>query len=97
MYRLEWIERRKLRSAALPSINQITSVSPVVWKLGLTSLLTDISAEMINSALPVYLVLYLHLSPLQYGAIDGVYNGLAVVIVSLAAGLMADQIGRAHV
>jgi MFS family permease len=94
MYRLEWIERRKLRSAALPSIDQITSVSPVVWKLGWTSFLTDISAEMVNSVLPVYLVLYLHLSPLQYGAIDGVYNGLAVVIVSLAAGLMADRSKR---
>ncbi|MBO0797662.1 MAG: MFS transporter [Blastocatellia bacterium] len=91
MYRLEWIERRKLRSEAAPSSAQIASVSPVVWKLGLTSFLTDISSEMVNSALPVYLVLHLHLSPLQYGTIDGVYNGLSVVIVSLAAGLMADR------
>jgi MFS family permease len=49
---------------------------------------------MVNSVLPVYLVLHLHLSPLQYGAIDGVYNGLAVVLVSLAAGLMADRSKR---
>jgi MFS family permease len=94
MYRLEWIERRKLRSTALPSTDQITSVSPVVWRLGLTSFLTDISSEMVNSVLPVYLVLHLHLSPLQYGAIDGVYNGLAVVIVSLAAGILADRSQR---
>jgi MFS family permease len=94
MYRLEWIERRKLRSTALPAADQVASVSSVVWKLGLTSFLTDISSEMVNSVLPVYLVLHLHLSPLQYGAIDGVYNGLAVVIVSLAAGLMADRSKR---
>lgn len=66
----------------------------MVWKLGLTSFLTDISSEMVHSILPVYLVLHLHLSPLQFGAIDGVYNGLAVVLVSLAAGLMADRAKR---
>src|SRR5215510_5280245 len=92
MYRLEWIE--KLRSTGLPSTAQVARVSPVVWKLGLTSFLTDISSEMVNSALPIYLVLHLHLSPLQYGAIDGVYNGLAVVLVSLAAGAIADRTRR---
>jgi MFS family permease len=94
MYKLEWIERRKLRGTALPSSDQVVSVSPVVWKLGWTSFLTDISSEMVNSALPIYLVIHLHLSPLQYGAIDGVYNGFAVVLVSLASGLMADRSKR---
>ena len=94
MYRLEWIERRKLRATAPPFTNQVATVSPVVWKLGWTSFLTDISSEMVNSVLPVYLVTHLHLSPLQYGAIDGVYNGLAVILVSLAAGLTADRSKR---
>ena len=94
MYRLEWIERRKLEAPAPTLDDQTAKVSPVVWKLGWTSFLTDISSEMVNSALPVYLVIHLHLSPLQYGAIDGVYNGLAVVLVSLAAGLMADRSKR---
>jgi MFS family permease len=94
MYRLEWIERRKLGATALSPTDQVTNVSPVVWKLGLTSFLTDISSEMVNSVLPVYLVIHLHLSPLQYGAIDGVYNGLAVILVSLAAGLTADRSRR---
>jgi MFS family permease len=94
MYRLEWIERRKLKAPAISAADQIAKVSPVVWKLGWTSFLTDISSEMVNSALPVYLVIYLHQSPLQYGAIDGVYNGFAVVLVSLAAGLMADRSKR---
>ena len=94
MYRLEWIERRKLEATATSSPNQISKVSPVVWKLGWTSFLTDISSEMVNSALPVYLVIYLHQSPFQYGAIDGVYNGFAVALVSIAAGLMADRSKR---
>src|SRR5215475_7055163 len=94
MYRLEWIERRKLKAPASSPAYQVAKISPVVWKLGWTSFLTDISSEMVNSALPVYLVIYLHQSPLQYGAIDGVYNGFAVVLVSLAAGLVADRSKR---
>lgn len=94
MYRLDWIEEQKLRTTSRPDADQVVRVSHVVWKLGLTSFLTDISSEMVYSVLPVYLVLHLHLSPLQYGAIDGVYNGLAVVIVSLAGGIVADRSKR---
>jgi MFS family permease len=94
MYRLEWIERRKLKASSISTADQVAKVSPVVWKLGWTSFLTDISSEMVNSALPIYLVIYLHQSPLQYGAIDGLYNGFAVALVSLAAGLMADRSKR---
>jgi hypothetical protein len=70
-------------------------VSPAVWNLGWTPLFTDVSAEMVNSVIPVYLVLHLHLSPLRYGVIDGIYNGFAVVLLSLIAGLAADR-GRRH-
>lgn len=91
MYRLDWIEQLKLRTASLPAAGRAASVSPVVWKLGFTSLLTDISAEMVNSMLPVYLVLYLHASPLAFGAIDGIYNGMAVALLGLAGGILADR------
>jgi len=91
MYRLDWIEQLKLRAASLPSPGQTSAVSPVVWTLGFTSLLTDISAEMVNSMLPVYLVLYLHASPLAFGAIDGIYNGMAVAFLGLAGGILADR------
>ena len=94
MYRLEWIEQLKLRVLRRPSAKQVAQVNPVVWKLGSTSCLTDISAEMVNSALPAYLVLYLRLSPLEYGAIDGIYNGLSVALVGLAAAFWADRTGR---
>jgi len=91
---LEWIERRKFKTEEPTFAGQAAKVSPIVWKLGWTSFLTDISSEMVNSVLPVYLVLHLHLSPLQYGTIDGVYNGLSVILVSLAAGLTADRSKR---
>lgn len=94
MYRLDWIEQLKLKLTAAPATGTVLRVSPVVWSLGFTSLLTDISTEMVNSALPVYLVLHLHLSPIQYGVIDGIYNGLAVALLSIAAGVIADRWAR---
>ena len=94
MYRLDWLEQLKLGTTPPPAPEQIARVSPIVWKLGFTSLLTDISAEMVNSALPIYLVLHLHISPLQYGAVDAVYNGFAVALLSIAGGLIADRMNR---
>lgn len=94
MYRLEWIEQLKLRAAAPPQAAELSRVSPTVWKLGATSFLTDVSSEMVNSALPVYVVLHLQLNPLQYGAIDGVANGIAVALIAVAAGVVADRTRR---
>jgi MFS family permease len=91
MYRLDWIEQLKLGNASLPGAREVAGVHPVVWRLGVTSLLTDVSAEMVGSLLPVYAVLHLHLSPLEYGAIDGIYNGVALALFGLAGGLLADR------
>jgi MFS family permease len=90
MYSLEFFERLKQRRNAAPVFSP-SSVSPVVWGLGITSLLTDISSEMISSILPAYLVLHLHMSPLQYGVIDGVLNGFGVAALSVMIGLLADR------
>ena len=94
MYRLDWIESLKLRKGEARPGGTIRDVNPTVWKLGFTSLLTDISTEMVNSLLPVYVVLHLHMSPLQFGAIDGNYNGVAIALLSLAAGFIADRTRR---
>jgi MFS family permease len=92
MYPFEWIGRLKLGRGA--SGLQPLVISPVVLSLGLTSLLTDISSEMVNSLLPAYVVLHLHLSPLQFGVIDGLYNGFAIALLSLLAGHIADRTAR---
>jgi MFS family permease len=65
--------------------------APIVWYLGLTSFFTDVSSEMISSILPIYLVSFLHLSPLAFGTIDGVYQGFAA-IARLAGGFIADRL-----
>lgn len=61
-----------------------------VWGLGLTSLLTDISSEMIASILPAYLVLHLGMTPLAFGVVDGTYQG-AAAIARLAGGMFSDR------
>ena len=95
MYRLDWIETLKLRKGnARRPAGLIRDVNPTVWKLGFTSFFTDISSEMVNSLLPIYIVLHLHMSPLQFGAIDGIYNGMAIALLSLAAGFVADRTRR---
>jgi len=66
------------------------SVGNTVIFLGLTSLLTDISSEMVTATLPLYLLLTLRLAPLQFGLIDGLNQG-ASVLVRIASGLIADR------
>ncbi|SDS72906.1 Major Facilitator Superfamily protein [Friedmanniella luteola] len=64
-----------------------------VVALGLVSLLTDVSSEMVTAVLPAYLVLGLHLSVAQYGALDGLYTG-ATALTRLAGGHLADRFRR---
>ena len=61
--------------------------------LGLTSLFTDISSEMVVSVLPVYLVGFLRMSPAQFGVLDGLYQGVAGV-VQLASASLTDRLRR---
>jgi MFS family permease len=65
-------------------------VSGTVWALGFTSLLTDVSSEMVASVLPIYLVFQVGLSPLAFGVIDGLYQGVAA-LVRVGAGIFADR------
>ncbi|MFI8535787.1 MFS transporter [Streptomyces aquilus] len=66
-------------------------VAPVVLVLGTVSLITDVSAEMVTAVLPLYLVTTLGFSPLGFGALDGVYNGVSA-LVQLTGGHLADRI-----
>jgi MFS family permease len=58
--------------------------------LGLVSLLTDVSSEMVATILPLYLVFSLGASPLALGAIDGTYRG-AAALVQVASGFASDR------
>lgn len=68
-------------------------VSQTVLLLGFTSMVTDISSEMVSTILPMYLVLNLGLSPFAFGVIDGLYLG-AAAIVRLVGGFLADRSRR---
>ncbi|NNN28787.1 MFS transporter [Streptomyces sp. S3(2020)] len=59
--------------------------------LGTVSLITDISSEMVTAVLPLYLVTTLGFSPLGFGALDGVYNGVSA-LVQLTGGHLADRV-----
>lgn len=65
-------------------------VSANVVALGLVSLVTDISSEMVTAVLPLYLVLGLGLNPLQFGLLDGLYAG-ATAVVRVLGGHLADR------
>jgi MFS family permease len=84
----------------LPAISMPTeavrlrgAVSRNVVNLGLTSLFTDISSEMVSTVLPIYLVFILKFTPLQFGALDGLYQGGAALI-RLVGGVAADRSQR---
>ena len=87
-----WLAYVRAKSpAAGSSLRQ--SIPPNVLFLGLTSLFTDISSEMVVSILPVYLIGFLRLTPVQFGFVDGLYQGVAGV-TQLASALVADRLQR---
>lgn len=64
-----------------------------VLALGLVSLLTDVSAEMVTAVMPLYLVFQLQFSPMQFGVLDGFYTG-ATAVLRLVGGHVADRFRR---
>jgi MFS family permease len=92
MYQIEaWSALRAPRRGA--SRLARVAIGTNVVALGVTSLLTDVSSEMVSTVLPVYLVLHLGLTPLQFGLVDGLYNGVTVLF-RLLSGVAADRWNR---
>jgi MFS family permease len=82
---------RKAKGGSRVSIRE--HVGRTVLLLGTTSLLTDISSEMVSTILPIYIVFALGATPLQFGIVDGIYQG-ATAFVRLLAGVASDRKGR---
>lgn len=82
------IERKK--GAPKGDAKAKAAVGSTTVLLGVTSMLTDISSEMVNAVLPLYLVFSVGLSPLAYGAIDGLYQG-ASALVRVLGGFFSDR------
>ena len=64
-----------------------------MWGLGITSLLTDISSEMVVSILPAYLVLTSGFAPMVLGVAAGLHEG-GPLFATWLGGLAADRFGR---
>ncbi|MFJ5925268.1 MFS transporter [Kitasatospora sp. NPDC092948] len=71
------------------------AVPGTVLALGAVSLVTDVSSEMVGAVLPLYVVAALGLSPLGFGLLDGINNGVGA-LVRLLGGHLADRGGRGH-
>ncbi|MFJ4481034.1 MFS transporter [Streptomyces longwoodensis] len=91
-------DSRATRPAAAPDTRpgrRPAAVPGTVLALGAVSLVTDVSSEMVTAVLPLYVVAGLGLSPLGFGFLDGVNNGVGA-LVRLAGGHLADRGGRRH-
>ncbi|MEU9117986.1 MFS transporter [Streptomyces sp. NPDC048483] len=69
------------------------AVAGNVVALGLVSMVTDVSSEMVTAVLPLYLVAGLGMTPLAYGLLDGVYQGVTA-LVRLVGSYAADRTRR---
>ena len=92
MYAGDWLTRLTdlARDARNPGQWRVPSN---VWGLGVTSMLTDVSSEMVLSILPAYLVMTGGLAPLALGVAAGVHEG-GPMLAAWAGGLIADRSGR---
>ncbi len=78
-------------AASGPTAGRVAGkVAATTVLLGVVSLLTDVSSEAVTAVLPLYLTAALGMSPLAYGFIDGIYQGVSAV-VRIAAGQLADR------
>ncbi len=68
------------------------SIPKTVWVLGFVSLLMDVSSEMVQTLLPLYLVSGLGLTAISIGAIEAIAIATATV-TKLFAGVFSDLIG----
>ena len=75
------------------SARDATSIPRTVWILGFVSLLMDVSSEMVQALLPIYLVGGLGASAMTVGFIEGLAVAIATV-TKLGSGIVSDLTGR---
>ncbi|MBA8839104.1 MFS transporter [Ochrobactrum sp. RH2CCR150] len=75
------------------STDKKTAIPSTVWILGFVSLLMDISSEMVQTLLPLYLVAGLGASAMMVGFIEGLSVAIATM-TKLFSGVISDWTGR---
>lgn len=87
------VRDRPAGTTARGSTSTRPPVGRVVVTLGVVSLLTDVSSESVAAILPLYLTAVVGLTPVAYGLIDGLYQGVSA-LVRLGGGWLADASDR---
>ncbi len=64
-----------------------------VWALGFTSLLMDLSSELVHSLLPIYMVTVLGASMITIGIVEGIAEATASIL-KVFSGALSDFLGR---
>jgi len=69
------------------------AIPGTVWALGLVSLFTDMSSELVHSLLPLFMAGTLGASGLVIGLVEGAAEGLALTM-KVFSGYVSDRMGR---
>ena len=92
MYQADWLVRWRESARETKGAARL-KVPANVWGLGVTSMLTDVSSEMIVSILPAYLVLTGGMAPLALGVVAGLHEG-GPMVAAWVGGFIADRSRR---
>jgi MFS family permease len=76
-----------------PQTSKTSRLHPNIWILSITSLLTDVSSEMLANVLPLFLYNVLGVQTTVIGLIDGVAETTAS-LVKVFSGRLSDQLGK---
>lgn len=82
--------------ATPPQTTKASRLHPNIWILSITSLLTDVSSEMLANVLPLFLYNVLGVQTTVIGLIDGVAEATAS-LVKVYSGRLSDQLGKRKV
>jgi len=80
-------------SAPAGKFTSFRSVPAGVWALGFTSLLMDLSSELVHSLLPIYMVTVLGASMVTIGIVEGIAEATASIL-KVFSGALSDFLGR---
>ena len=80
-------------TSTISTKSTLSQIPAGVWVLGFTSMLMDISSEMIHSLLPLFMVTTLGTSVLAIGLIEGLAESTAL-ISKVFSGTLSDYLGK---
>lgn len=87
------VREPEVEGSPTPADRMKRRVATTVILLGVVSLLTDVSSEMVNAVLPLYLTAEIGIGLFAYGFVDGIYQGVSAA-VRILGGYAGDRAQR---